>query len=225
MSNNLYCAPSWFYGFDIFLEIMFAIVALIVALYAFRVYRLCEHKSSRLLGISFLLISLSYGLWALLNMFAVSKISGAQTILQLEQANIWRLLGIYAHILFYLTGLVVLTYMSLKVKNGKVLWILLALTILTTSIVEEKHLVLYLFSSILIIFIILSYLEELIVNKNKKVLLILSAFIFLFLGRLDLSFSYASNAHYVIGHLLELIAYGLILISLITIFNHGKKTK
>src|SRR3989338_227170 len=117
MGHILYCSPRWFYGYDIILEIVFAIITFAVAMYSFRIYRLSGQRDSRLFGFAFLLISASYSLWAILNGFAVSQLESARTILELERANIWRYLGIYAHILFFLGGMSTLTYMTFKNKN------------------------------------------------------------------------------------------------------------
>src|SRR3990167_8701069 len=110
MGHILYCSPRWFYGYDIILEIVFAIITFAVAMYSFRIYRLSGQRDSRLFGFAFLLISASYSLWAILNGFAVSQLESARTILELERANIWRYLGIYAHILFFLGGMSTLPY-------------------------------------------------------------------------------------------------------------------
>src|SRR3989338_6741436 len=130
MGHILYCSPRWFYGYDIILEIVFAIITFAVAMYSFRIYRLSGQRDSRLFGTSFLLISVSYSLWAILNGFAVSQLESARTILEIERANIWRYFGAYAHIFFFLGGLTTIAYMTFKDKSAK-LYSLLVLLVFT----------------------------------------------------------------------------------------------
>ena len=57
---GLYIIPEWFLGYDIALNLLFGIITLIVSLYAFKIYRLSSLKQSKLFGISFSFISISY---------------------------------------------------------------------------------------------------------------------------------------------------------------------
>jgi hypothetical protein len=220
----LYYSPFWFLGYDILLECLFALVTFAVAMYSFRIYKISSQKELKFFGVSFFLISLSYFLWAILNGFAVSKLA-AQRCCFLDFNSIGRLLtiGAYAHIVFFLAGLVTLTYTSFKTKNYKIFMLLSSLVLLIAFLVEEKYLILYLLSAVLFFFIAYNYLEEYQIKKNKKVLLILIAFVFLFFGRLGFVFSLAHQTSYVFGHLLELLAYTLILISLILVIKHRPK--
>ncbi len=222
MGYIVYYSPRWFYGYDIILEVLFALITLTVAVYAFRVYRLSDQRDSKLFGSAFLLISISYSLWALLNGFAVSELGNARTILELEQANIWRYLGIYAHILFFLSGIATLTYMTLKVRSAKIYSLLLIFVIVSVLLVDEKYLITYLLSTIMLLYVIGSYINEYGRNKNKKVFSTLLAFVFLLLGGAEFIFSPSRNTFYVLGHILELAAYGLILVSLIPAIKQRK---
>jgi hypothetical protein len=223
MTHILYYVPTWFSGYDIVLEILFALITLAVAYYSFKVYRLSEQREMSLLGFGFLFISFSYSLWAILNGFALTEIQGANSAYELQDATIAATLGIYLHILFFLGGLVFITYMTFKVKSGRLLSLLFALVLLTTIIVEEKYLIIYSLSALLLVFITLSYFKEYHYHKNKRVLITFIAFIFLLLGRLDLSFSSGFGMTYVTGHFLELVAYLLLLYGLISVFKTKPK--
>ena len=225
MGHILYCSPRWFYGYDIILEIVFAIITFAVAMYSFRIYRLSGQRDSRLFGFAFLLISASYSLWAILKGFAVSQLESARTILELERANIWRYLGIYAHILFFLGGMSTLTYMTFKNKNARLCSLIFVLALTAVILAEQKYIATYLLSVILLFYIIIEYINRYSASKNKNLLLTLGAFIFLFLGRFEFIFSPSQNIFYVIGHILEFTAYILILASLITVIKQGNKGK
>lgn len=226
MINVFYLSQTWFSGYDILLEVIFSIITLIVALYSFKVYRLAGQRESKLLGISFLLISISYSLWAILNSFALRELNEAQsrfTLTDLMHYGLISSIGIYGHILLYLTGIITLTYMTLRIKSSKIYSLLICLVLITSFLVEEKYIVIYFLSSILLLFVIIGYVEEYWKNKNKGVLLTIYAFMLLFLGRFDFVFSTSRYIFYVVGHLLELVAYMLILISLLIVIRQGQK--
>ncbi len=222
-STLLYYSPTWFLGYDIVLELIFAIITLTVAAYAFKIYRLSEQRELKLFGLSFLLISFSYSFWALLNGFAISELTEATSILDLAHATIYSVIGVYFHILFYLGGMITLTYMSLKVKSTKVLVLIISLILLFMLNVEEKYLLLYLVSAVLLIFVTYGYIEDARAHQNKKTWPLILAFILLFLGRFDFIFSSRDYRFYVIGHFLELAAYLIILTGLILVIKHKPK--
>ncbi|MDP3881909.1 MAG: hypothetical protein Q8Q31_03465 [Nanoarchaeota archaeon] len=225
MGHILYCSPQWFYGYDIILEVVFALITLAVALYSFKIYRLCGQRESRLFGTAFLLISVSYSLWAILNGFAVSELENARTILEIEKANIWRYLGVYAHIFFFLGGVTTIAYMTLKDKNARLYSLLFILVLAGVVFAEQKYLATHILSVILLLYIMLGYTNQYSENKNKKVFLTLLAFTFLFLGRFEFIFSPSKNVFYVVGHVLEFAAYLLILTSLIMVIKQGNRKK
>lgn len=225
MVSVLYYSPRWFYGYDIVLEVFFALITLAVAIYAFKVYKLSGQRELKLFGSAFLLISMSYSLWALLNGFAVTELGTARTILELERANIWRYLGAYAHILFFLSGITTLTYMTLKVRSARIFSLIFILVLTSLFLAEEKYLVTYLLSAILLLYVMSSYINQYTGERNRKILLTVLAFVFLFLGRIEFIFSPNKNIFYVVGHVLELAAYFLILASLVLVIKQGHKRK
>src|SRR3989344_3300970 len=163
-----YLVPSCFFGFGIILEILFALIAFAVAVTAFRIYKISCQNEFRLFGFSFASISASYILIALINLLVVSEIGGGMQELSLSKITTLSLFGLYLHIFLFVSGLMVLCYTTLKLKNSKIL--------------------------ILLIF-------------------------------MELFLSTRNYTGYVVSHLLELLAYSIILANLIFLLKHGKKKK
>lgn len=222
--SHLYLLPRWFLSYSIYLEIFFAIITFIVAFYAYKLYKLSSQRELKLLGWSFSLISLSYILWALLNIFVITKMTES-CVLHLEEISMIALTGVYLHILLFMFGLIVLTYMSLKIEDWRILAILFIIILLSVFFMQQKAIVIYLISAVLLLFILISYLSEYVKKKNNKCFLILIAFALLFIGRFDFLFTSRNQISYVLGHFFEFISYLLILICLIKSLKHGKEKK
>lgn len=213
--NYLYSVPQWFVGFSITMEIIFALVSLIVSYFSLKIYALSGQREPRLFGISFSVISISYIIWGALNFFVLKELNQGFSVLTLEKLTTLGASGIYAHILLYTIGLTTLAYMTFRIKSKRVYSLLLTLSLLVIVFSANKFNSFYILSSILLLLISFHYVSEYNKRKNPKTLLVLIAFIFLLLSSIGLAFSSQSYIYYIIGHLFELVAYVIILISLV----------
>jgi hypothetical protein len=219
-------APVWFFNYGMLFELAFAIITLMVGLFAFKIYKLSGQNSAKLFGTAFILISFHYFIQSLLNLLMRSTLS--RSICNLMKADILNslnVIGTYSHMFFFIIGLATLTYMTLKIKNVAI-YITLLLTPLALIIITANKLFLfYIISSIFLIIILIHYLKNYIKNKQLGSLLILIAFTFLLLGNFHFIASINHGLYYIIAHSLELIAYILILLNFIMVLKNDKKKK
>ncbi len=209
-----YLTPDWFFGFDIFLELIFGIIAAFIAYYSFKVYKLCDQKECWLLGLAFSAISLSYFIWPLLNLFSIAGIA-SRGPLDLAKLPFFVVLSLYAHILFFILGLVTLVYVTFNVKNQRVYTLLASLSVIVVIFSSQPALAFNFVSALLLFYIAIFYGRRFFKNRNERHFLIFFAFVILFLARASLAFSLAHQFPYVINHAGELVAYVLIMVSLI----------
>ena len=212
---TIYIVPEWFFKLSLGLELVFSIVTLIVAIYALRVYRIFEQREVKLLSTSFFLISISYLMKAALNLFVLKEVREGVRILNYNSLNTIGILGFYSYVILFMTGLVTLTYITFKIKNWRVYSLILATNLIIIFFNNDKAFAFNLLSSILLFYVVIHYSIEYKNKKNSKTLLVLLAFIALFLSGLGFVFAENYYANYVIGHLLELASYLLMLTSLI----------
>jgi len=226
-----YIVPQVFLEFSIIMQIVFAIVALLVSYFSFNIYKISRQREIKLFGISFLLISISYIIWAMIHSAIVFP--SIIKIAQLATTNISKLggIGMLAHVMVFISGLITLTYTALKIKSGKIYYLILTLgmisliaPLITMLIifepVESSSLYNLLITSrilsiFFLTFITYSYLEEYTKNRNKKTLLVGTAFFLMLLSNADFILSLIYYQAYILGHILEFIAYLFILISLL----------
>lgn len=222
----LYIVPSWFYGYDALLQILFAIVSLMVSVYAYKIYKISKQKEARLFSYSFLLIFLSYIVLTLVSIRYTIPIDNDDTIrnILIRELSI-NTFVVYLHVLLFLAGLVTLAYTTLSKRDHRTYVLILSLIIGIVLTAPQTTNVVYMISSILTLFIFIHYFENYLVTKNNRLVLTTTAFFLLFLGSLDFIFSDSNHLYYVGGHLINLAAYLIILGVLIITVKHGKKKR
>ncbi|NOZ80637.1 MAG: hypothetical protein GXP63_03095 [DPANN group archaeon] len=210
-----YLSPSWFFGYDVVLELLFAAIALMVSIFAFRIYKATGQKQIRLFGASFACISLAYLIQSLFNYLIISKANEhICRALKIRSIAWFDAVGLYAHILFMTLGLVTLVYMTFKTEKSRILWLLIATSLLGIFLSMNTLYMFFLFSTIYLMFISWHFITNYLQNRQKKTLLIAVAFLFMLFGSVHFLMAVDHRAFYAIGHVLELVAYSLILLNL-----------
>ncbi len=213
---NAYKIFSWFMGYNAMLKIGFALITLLVFIYAFHLYKLTSQKQLKLFSFAFLSISLSYIMNFLigLSIFYMLPTRAVGKFMHTRAFQTAMIFGNFLHMLLFTIGLVLLTYMTFKHKDKKLLFLLLALGILPLLFISKPILLFHLISVAFLIVIVLFYKANYKKHKKTQSFLVLSAFLFLLLSNLLFIFSIQSALSHFIGDMLELVAYLLILANL-----------
>lgn len=212
--------PNWFINYELIFEFAFAIITLLVSLYSFKVYRLSEQKKSRTFGAAFLLISISYFIQAFIN-FAIRAELNERVLNIIELKNLIAInnISIFFHMMFFIFGLVTLIYMILGGKNRLLYIISLAVSALFIFASANAIFFFYIFSSLLLIFILSDYVHNHFKKKADKALFVTIAFFCLLIGQLQFIFLANNPIFWIVGNFLELIAYVFILINLLRVIK------
>ncbi len=205
-------SPPWFFGYDILFSFLFMAVSLLIAAFAFDVYRNINQKNVRTFSLAFAFIALAYLCQALLNSYIYAHVkNGICDLFRLNSLSALSYAGITIHLLLMVIGLSVLAYTTLKTREPKILYIQLAGTL--TALLFSKNITFTFFVLASVYFAIIGwhYIDNYFKNKNKKTLLIAIAFTILTLGWLDFLLVPYSPLFYVLSHVLQLTAFFLIL--------------
>ncbi len=222
----VFVSPSWFFTYSIILEIIFAVITLIVSYYAFKVYKLTDKKPAKLFSTAFVFICLSYVIQAMLNIIILWKLADqVVSMINLRDAALLNLFGLYAHALFFIIGLIILAYIQFKTDDIKIAFLMTALVVTSILFTWNKLMLFYMLSTIILIFISFNYFLNYIRHRTPNTLLVLIAMIFLLFGALHYFFAVDHEVYYVVGHVLEFLAYSMILINLLLMLKHGKKKR
>ncbi len=216
---NCAIVPHWFSGYNAILEMIFFIITLLVGAYALKIYKLSGQRQSKLFGISFLMISAAYLAQSILNFAARYSMSEGCSTQSMTKIHVLGNLGIYAHMILFMAGLVTLAYMTLKIKDFKAYALFLAVILAVLLLSSNELYFFYALSSILLIYISFYYLRNYLRSRKISALIVFAAFLFLLFSSIHFIFSLDHGVFYVAGHLLEFVAYTLILVNLVKIIR------
>ncbi|MEK6926967.1 MAG: hypothetical protein AABX11_00895 [Nanoarchaeota archaeon] len=223
---NIYLIPEWFFGLDLGMEFLTAIITIAIAISAIKIYKMTGDAPIKRFGLGFLMIGISFTIWAFAELFLIKSLDNGFRGIILERLQDFQILGIYAHIIFFIAGLVTLTYATFKINKDGVYYLLLGLSLLVMAVSLNKMITMNILSVFLLSFIAYHYFTEWRANRNKNTCKIFVAFLLLVFSNLSLIFSDYSMYTYVISHSLEVIAYLIMLQTLICTLKHnGKKEK
>src|SRR3989338_7709062 len=224
--GDVYLIPVWFLGFDAAMSLLFSVVTFAIALVAHHVYRISAERNIRHLSAGFLLIGLSYALWALNHLVLVGNITGEVIAFSLEGLPTWWSVTFYLHMALFVGGLATITYATLKVRRGDIYYLLLGLSLLVIASSFKTFATFRIVSMFLLSFIAYHSYKEYLFFRNRKTLAVCGAFVLLFVSSIMLIFAASYSDAYVIAQLFELGAYSLLLIILLrNILKYGNKKK
>jgi len=209
--------PSWFQGYDILLEFLFAIVSLTVGIFSYKIYLKVKKENVKFFSFAFLLISLSYFIQTIFNYLVYSSINeGICCMIEISNINYYENLAVMVHMFFMTIGLAMLLYTTFKEEKRRLLLLFILMPLLIIFSFDSLYLF-YLISSIYLGFISWNYIVNFIKNKKYNTLLVAIAFLFLFFGSFHFLIAVNHEIYYVIGLILELLAYLFILFNLYSI--------
>ena len=208
--------PEWFTISGIAIEIVFALVTLLIALYSYKIYKITNQEQTGLFSIAFASISLSYLIQAMMNSFIVL---GARNALDAIAPLVFPLsvIAVSLHVVLMLGGLALLAFVMLKEKNPEVFVLFLFLSFAGLLATKSLILTFYLLSSIYLVFITFRHYCRHKKQGTTNSLLVYLGFAFIFIGNFQLALSMFLGIFFLLGHITILIGYFLLLASLLRV--------
>lgn len=204
---HFYLVPTWFFGFDIALQLFFAAVTLFIAVYSFKMYSYSCQRECKYFGVAFSFFFAAYLIWAAINFFISGLLNDAERGISLGTLSLYGNFGVYSYVALSLLGLSTLVYMTFRSAPLRLFSLIASLSLVTLIFSDYKAIAFYFISSFLLLFVFLYYFREYKQNARGTTLLVFFAFMFLFLGTLDFTLAAVRSVHYVVGHLFYLVAY------------------
>ncbi len=220
---RLFFTPGWFSGYDLLFDGIALIIALLIAGYSWKIYRLHKENKFAYFSLAFILISLSFAFKILANTVLYSfpvRETVAQVLAPavgegLKYADLFYRGTFFLQMASMLGGWLLIFLVSQKPrdrlkKSYELMQIgLFFYLVLLISIVSNfKYVVFYLTSAVLLALIVLNYYKNYLnTNKNCNAFMVMTAFMFLLAGYLALVFVSLSNSLYVVGEILMLAGF------------------
>ncbi len=202
----LIMTPS--FGFDVVFELIFAVIAVIIAIYACRIFIISRQERSRLFAVGFFMVAAAYVIESVINFLIIFKLNeNICTALKVNSIVAFNMFGHLAHAVLMTSGVIVLLYTTLSSHEGKVAWLLLITSLIAILANPMPINIFYLLISIFLVFISAFYVRNHIKRKKATTLLVAAGFILWALSNIHFIFTAHHEAFYIAGHFLELGAY------------------
>ena len=221
----LFCnySPTWFLGFDSILETLFILITLMIAGYAYRVYRFTGGKQFKRWAVGFLLISAAYLIQAITNFAIYQELvenTASPFIYQFLEVNRLYNIGLILHIVLFLSGYLLLMLVSLRIEDKRLIPLFAAL-ILVTALGSIPFPPLFeTVVGLILVYLIASTAQH--HKGGRKTVsngLVIAGFSVVLLGQLAYIFITVWNVSYALGHVLEFIGYCALATSMIVIMR------
>ncbi len=214
--------PSWFGGSSIFIVLFFALVTLLIAYYAYKMYRIAKQSSTLYFGLAFLSISISYFIQALFNFLKLKSIGSADLLFlsakELAVSTIQlSVLAMIMHVLFMVLGFALLAYVTLKERGSKIFLLFVSLSFVAILFTPYFHIVFNLIVAIFLLFIAAQHYQRHAKLGTTTTFLVFSGFSLLFIGHILMVAVNIVQTFYVLAHIITMVGYIVLLVSLLRV--------
>ena len=234
MIDNI-VSPQWFYGNEIIIDAIGAIVLFLISYFSLKCYTLNrKNKNYAYLAAAFFLIGISYVFKILTNIivyyFGVAV--AREGVVMVTQLTLWSshapyTLGVLMYRFLTILGLYILYRLSEKKlglswqDNVLVLFLFAALIYFT----QNYYYIFYATALLLLFMITYNYAKIYMKNKSSNTKALTFSFGLLGTSQLMLFFTRIEMSMLVIGEIVQLTAYIIMLVIFIMVLNNGKKKK
>jgi len=217
-----------FYGIDSLFEFLVIIVASIISLYSYKVYRMLKNKNFKYFSIAFLFVAISFIFKILSNLTILHRVEITNlnsVIIITSQFEYMRLIQFASFIIYktlYLLGALLLFFIATKTKKqNKIMFVYLSVLVIILSIF--MNFVFYLTLVFILTFLTSYYYENYKKNRLTNSFLVFLGFLLLSISQLVLIFSSFRPIIDIFGEILMLAGFLVLLINQIKIKKAAKK--
>ena len=224
-------SPKWFWGKDIFIDLIGIFVLVLIAVFSMRYYRLKKNKNYLYLALSFYIIALAFMSKILTNFTLYHKVLETTTIglftityTRIKNSEILFYIGFLFYRLFYLFGAYLLY--AIYEKQSKPNMVLVSFFIIVSTFFSVSPFSYYIFhiSSLMLLGIVTyKYYNTYRKNKHPATRMLASSFAVISSSHLFFMLVNAEKNFYVAAEILQLIGYVALLITFITVLRHGRE--
>jgi len=226
-------SPPWFYGKDIAIDILSAVVVLLIGFFSFRNFSL-DKKNKRhfILGGAFVLLGLSFIIKILTDVLSHRQDWLSRpfwlSILGKDIITSYTLLSAIGFLLFAiltLFGFYILYALSSKDELSMNYVIIAYLILVSTYFTRFTYFILYLTAFIFLLALSRRYFISYTKNKYQNTLFLCISFSIITLSQFVFIFTNSNPVLYVLAELIQLIGYLFLLYTFVMVLRNAKKKK
>lgn len=218
-----YYTPVWFNGWDILFESIIVLIALLIAAYSWKAYRLNKENRFAYFSLALLLIALGMGLKIItgsITYFDPARDAALGTLRplageHLEFTPLLYRLGFFLQMVPVLGALLLIFFVSQKPRDRlhkyhemSQIALFVYLILLISVVSNFKYFVFYLTSAVLLGLITLNYYQNYLnSNHNTNAFRVMTAFLILLFANLFFIFVFLVEEFYVVAEILLLLGF------------------
>lgn len=219
-------SPKWFAGFDLAIELLCMIVAIIITAYSYKIFKFIKEKKYFYFSLAFFFISGAffvrvavYALNFLIHPPATLNLT-QEMVRELAKISALKVLGTFIPIILMLAAFMVLISISLNIKEKKVISLLFILSFISSFLGVFLHQAWY----YIISFTLLAYISNYFLTnyKQKRTSTSLVVFVSFAIFALSQFMFVMSTLHrpcYVIAEIVQLVSFVMLLVGFILVLK------
>lgn len=214
--------PRWFYGIDYMFDLVSVIVGFLICFFSYKAYKYTSQKKYLYFAASFFLVALGFIAKILATIPVYSKELKVETVGLLtittdiiNKVGWINALGISVARLVMLFAFLILVLVSMKIKDKKMIVLLVYLLIISTTLVSASSIVFYVTLFIMLGILFLTYRKNYLKVKSLNSKMVMYSFFLILVSQLFFIFQGLIKQFYVIGESVQLVGYLILLVAVI----------
>jgi len=220
---RLFFTPGWFNGYDLLFEGIGLLVAMLIAAYSWRVYRINKENKFAYFSLAFVLVTVSFAFSiftsGVLYFFpvreTVAQVLAPVTGAGLKYSDLFYRAAFFVEMASMLGAWLLIFLISQKPRDRlkkyfelSQIGLFVYLVLLISWVGNFRYVVFYLTSLVLLSLIVLNYYKNYLnTNKNKNAFSVMMGFMWIMIGNMFLVFVFLSGSFYVLGELFMLVGF------------------
>lgn len=213
-------SPSWFFGIDAALESVTVLVAFLLSILAFRIYKLLKESSFFHFALAFFMISVGYLVKILSDLYVYKNIGSSMvaniniilyTLSPLEFVNIF---GNLAFRFLVLLGFLILLIVFLKIKDRRIVFLFMYFIFIISAFSAWSFLLFQTTLTVLAGTVCVYYLFHYMGNRKSIIMMSLIGFSFIFIAQVSFMFTFFfERIMFVLGHIAQALGFIILFVT------------
>ncbi|MFH0870324.1 MAG: hypothetical protein V1866_04685 [archaeon] len=226
-------SPPGFYGKDIAIDVLSAVVVLLIGLFVFRNFLLDkENKKHLFMSAAFMLLGLSFIVKVLTNVMThYEGLTGKEWVISIMGAQLTQTYSVLTAIgfLLYATltlfGFYLLYALSSKDRLSMNYVIIAYFILVTTYFTRFNYFLIYLTAFVFLMSLTRRYLVSYLETKYRNTLMLTISFALISISQLAFIFTISNHALYVAAEVIQLVGYLFLLYTFVMVLRNARKKK
>lgn len=219
-------SPDWFLGIDSLFELVTVLVAFLIGVYSYKVYKFTKENSYKFFSYAFFLISFSYIIKILMSVsvyYPVTKIVkvGVFTFVThtFKRLDLLYIIGFFTIRFLLLLGLIGLFMVLQKEEDRKHAFLLVYLAFISALLSNYLTNIFHVTASLILMLIFVYYYNNYLKYKSRNSFFVASSFFLIFISQIVFILMSVHPLFYVIGESVQLLGYALLLFALVLVLK------